>query len=67
MNTRVVTLRCFGTQEMIDDMADEETAELPPAYDALGAIAQPVISAPPTAPAVPQYAAYGRRNPNTSI
>ena len=60
-------IKVFGTQEMIDDMAGEETAELPSAYDALGAIAQPVIPAPPTAPPVPQYVVYGRRNPETSI
>ena len=32
-------IKVFGTQEMIDDIANEADDELPPAYDALGASA----------------------------
>ena len=53
-------IKVFGTQSIIDDIAEDETAELPPAYDALSASAQP------TAP-VPPFAGYLAENPATAI
>ena len=55
-------IKVFGTQEMIDDIANEADDELPPAYDALGASASLV-----TPPVVPQAPLSEDANLETTI